>query len=273
MQHKSSTLKSPWIFLSKGGKDQYINMFAQGSGGSITNTDNFCYEHSNQPIVLRGILKHKIMKRCLEQSRSFYYMDTGYFGNMPSGQNPNGWKLWHRIVHNDLQHSNIIPRPGDRLQKFGISIPQRRYGSQIIVAAPDDKPCRYYGIDRDQWLADVLAHLSKVTDRPVVVRERVRSRQHRVMQDPLNEVLKKDVHALVTFNSNSAVESILSGVPAFVLAPTHAAQPVSNMDLDQINNPIWPQDDLIYTWLCHLSYGQFHVNELRDGTAYKLLQS
>jgi hypothetical protein len=56
-------------------------MLARGSHRPPTNTDDFIYTHSREPIVLRGILKHKIMKQCWADSRDFYYMDTGYFGN------------------------------------------------------------------------------------------------------------------------------------------------------------------------------------------------
>jgi len=262
---------SSWVFLSKHGQDQYINMMAQGAGAVITNTENFDFDASDQPIVLRGILKHRIMKQCQARGRTFFYMDTGYFGNTVSSQNPHGWKLWHRIVPNDLQHSAIRARPADRIQHFGISIPKQRQGSRIVLAAPDDKPCKFYGINREQWLSETIAAIKSKTDRPVIVRERVRSRQRRMIQDPLSRVLTQDVHALVTFNSAAAIESILTGVPAFVLAPTHAAQPVANRDLNQIDNPFWPDSDLIHAWLCHLSYGQFHVRELQNGTAYNML--
>ncbi len=93
-----------WVFLSKDGTDEYIEKLARSCGGKITSTDDFVYENSNQPIILRGILKHKIMKRCWEDNRDFYYMDTGYFGNEVTPRNPNGWKYWHRIVKNNLQH-------------------------------------------------------------------------------------------------------------------------------------------------------------------------
>ena len=74
------TAVTDWIFLSKNGQDQYINMFARGSGACVTNTDDFDYDSSCFPIVLRGILKHKIMKKCWQDHRTFYYMDTGYLG-------------------------------------------------------------------------------------------------------------------------------------------------------------------------------------------------
>jgi hypothetical protein len=64
------------IFLSKDGEDEYINMFAQGCGRNYTSTKNFNYHDSTEPIVLRGILKHKIMKSCWKDNRTFYYMDT-----------------------------------------------------------------------------------------------------------------------------------------------------------------------------------------------------
>ena len=96
------------IFLSKDGEDEYVNMLAAGYRTLPTSTDDFVYEDSKEPIVLRGILKHKIMKRCWQDGRDFYYIDTGYFGNERTATNPNGWKYWHRIVKNDLQHSDLI---------------------------------------------------------------------------------------------------------------------------------------------------------------------
>jgi hypothetical protein len=89
--------------------------------------------------------------------------------------------------------------------------------------------------------------------------------------DPLSRVLADDVHALVTFNSVAATESILNGVPAFVLAPSNAALPVANTDLAQIENPYYPDCDKLMAWCHHLAYGQFHLRELRDGRAYDIL--
>jgi hypothetical protein len=253
-----------WIFLSKAGQDRYVNMFAAGSGSRITNTDDFDYAASAHPIVLRGILKHKIMQRCWQDGRDFYYMDTGYFGNTR-------WKQWHRIVPNNLQHGEIQQRPADRLEQLRIKWQSRRHGRRIIVAAPDEKPCRFYGIDQQTWITHTVAMLAKHTDRPVVVRQRAVQRIDRTVHDPLCRVLENDVHALVTFNSVAAIESILCGVPAFVCAPVHAASPVANRDLAQIENPAWPDPDKLHAWACHLAYGQFHVDELRDGTAYRIL--
>ena len=145
------------IFLSKDGQDPYINMFAKGCGVKPISTDDFVYEESTDPIVLRGILKHKIMKQCWKNNRTFYYMDTGYFGNEKTVSNPNGWKYWHRIVKNDLQHGEIISRPDDRFRKFNKKFtPWKKSGRKILVAAPDEKPCKFYGVTKYEWIAQTV---------------------------------------------------------------------------------------------------------------------
>ena len=80
----------------------------------------------------------------------------------------------------------------------------------------------------------------------------------------------KDCHALVTFQSIAAVEAVMHGVPAFTTAPT-AADPVCDKDLSLLESPTVQDNMKIWNWACHLAYGQFHIEELRNGTAYRIL--
>jgi hypothetical protein len=261
------------IFLSKNGQDEYVNMFASGCGEQPMSTEDFVYENSNDPIVIRGILKHKIIKKCWEDDRIFYYIDTGYFGNEITFRNPNGWKYWHRIVKNDLQHGEIISRPDDRFRQFNKKFqPWKKTGRKILIAAPDEKPCKFYGVDKDIWIQQTVETIKQYTDRPIEVRDRAPKRIDRISTDTLQQALDNDVFALVTFNSVAATESIFYGIPAFTLAPANAASPVALQDLSQIENPYYPDYDKLYAWGCHLSYGQFHVHELKSGIAKKLLE-
>ena len=267
---------SGWIFLSKEGNDEYVNMLAASAGVPPTNSDHFDYHYDvavdHNQLVLRGILKHKIMKQCLADGNNFYYIDSGYVGNNVGDNNNQGIKKYHRIVLNDLQHRVIRPRPSDRWELLGVQIRPRRSGHKIIVAAPDEKPCKYYGIDQQQWIQDTVAEIKKHTDRPVIVRERAAKRSDRVLKEPLSQVLSQDIHALVTFNSVAAVESILAGVPAFVMAPSHVAEPVGNRDLAKIENPFYPDRDLLDAWCHSMAYGQYHVRELKNGKAFRMMQ-
>lgn len=262
------------IFLSKDGGDEYNNMFAAGCKSPVTDTQSFDYDASADAIVLRGILKKKIIHRCWKDYRTFYYMDTGYFGNERTAVNPNGWKYWHRIVKNDLQHGQIIPRSDDRFRVFNKKFkPWKKTGRKILIAKPDEKPMRFYNHDLETWLQQTLDTIRAHTDRPVVIRDRSAKRIDRIATSTLQQALDDDIFALVTFNSVAATESIFHGVPAFTLAPTNAASPVTLQDLSKINEPYYPDRDLLYAWACNLAYGQFHVAELKNGTAMEMLLS
>jgi hypothetical protein len=265
-----------FIFLSKGGQDEYINLLAKSAGQEPTDTDYFDYKYDvlmdGMTPVLRGILKYKIMKKCLKDGNDFYYVDSGYVGNNINPHNRTGAKLYHRIVRNDIQHKVIVPRPADRWAALGIKLKPRKFGKKIIVAAPDEKPCRYYGIDQQEWIHQTVEELKKHTDRPIEVRQRSAQRIDRLVTSPLAQVLANDVHALVTFNSVAGVESIFEGVPTFVLAPSHVATPVGNTDLSRIENPFWADKDMLDAWCHSMAYGQYHVRELRNGTAFKMMQ-
>jgi hypothetical protein len=62
------------------------------------------------------------------------------------------------------------------------------------------------------------------------------------------------------------------GIPAFTLV-TNAASPVALQDLSKIETPYYPTMDERYAWASHLAYGQFHVSELKDGSALRILGS
>ena len=152
------------IFLSKDGQDEYVNMLANSCGTNPVS--DFDYAAGSDPIVLRGILKHKLMKQCWQDGRTFYYMDTGYFGN-------GRWKTWHRITRDNLVQTTIKDVPGDRWERHGIKFSPWRYGTKIIVAAPDEKPCKFYGIDLEQWINETVATIKQHTDRPEIGRAHV----------------------------------------------------------------------------------------------------
>lgn len=253
------------ICLSKNLSDEYINMFAYGANMIIRDYD---FDFGNNPIMIRSMSKGPLIKWCLENNHTFYYMDSGYIGNYKYVGNPNGWKLWHRIVKNDLQHNTIVDRPSDRWDALSYKIEKRKKGNHILLVTPSEKPCKFYGVDRDKWIEDTILEIKKYTDRPIVVRNKT-ARSKRITNPIFNDL--KNCHALVTYQSIAAVESVLYGVPAFTLAPT-AADPVADKDLSKLENPSFQDQDKIYKWACHLSYGQFSVKELKNGTAWSIIK-
>ena len=257
------------ICLSKNGSDEYINLFAEGASIIPTSDKEFNYTDSTDPILLRGILKHKLMKQCWQDQRDFYYMDSGYVGNYKSPINPNGWKWFHRIVKNDLQHNTIVDRPSDRWDKLKYKIPKwKKDGRNILVVMPSEKPAKFYNIDMNTWRKEIIDTLSKHTDRPIIIREKA-SRPERIQKTIYEEL--DNTFAVVTLQSIAATEALLYGVPAFTLAP-NAAHDLTLQDLTKIETPLYKDKDEIFNWACHLAYGQFHIDELKDGTAYKIIK-
>ena len=62
----------------------------------------------------------------------------------------------------------------------------------------------------------------------------------------------------------------MQGIPAFTTAPT-AADPVCDKDISLLESPSVQDDVKIWKWVCLFMYGQFHIDELKNGTAYRIL--
>jgi hypothetical protein len=262
-----------WLLLTKN-SDEYIDRFSQGVQISPQSLENYRFDRaSDAVIVLRGIMKHKLIKQFWDAAQNFVYMDSGYLGNRPCATNPQGWKLWHRMVINNIQHSRLIARPSDRWQRLALQLASRKQGRKILVVAPDQKPCKFYGIDLDQWIQDTVAEIKKHSDRPIEIRARHSNtvKLNRTHEQSFQSALQDDVGVVVTYNSVAAVESIMNGVPVVALAPVSAADPVASKSLEQVDDAVWPSEDLRYQWACHLAYAQFHNRELEDGTAARQL--
>lgn len=238
------------------------------------------FEHRDQitdPVLIRGISKGKIIHWCEENNRDFYFVETGYLGNYPSANNRTGRKVFHRIVYNNMQHTKIWNVPGDRLKALVQFQPELQYrgwrkpGRNILLVLNTEKPFKFYGIDRQQWIDQTIATIKAHTDRPIIIREKG-GRQERTSDDnTIYDAFNQDIHAVVCFNSIAAVEAVAAGIPAFALAPT-AADPVVSKDLTQIENPYKPSTSLIAQWMRSLAYGQFSLDEIITGRAWELVQ-
>ena len=241
--------------------DPLLQSFVQGAGGQLSTWEK--QQDTMTPAVLRGITKRKQMEECRAAGRDFYYMDTGYFGN---GKR----KLYHRITKNDVQNFGpIIDRPGDRFSRTGVQLTKFRPGTSILLAPPSQKLLNLYDINLEEWLEQTQDEIKKHTDRPVVIRLK-QGRSARVSNDTMEMALAQDVHCLVTFSSIAAGEALLLGKPAITLGP-NAAAALCSQSLSEIETPKTPTLDEVAAWARHIAYCQFTEVEMRDGTAWQIL--
>jgi hypothetical protein len=242
--------------------DPILQSFVQGAGGQISTWSK--EENTMTPAVLRGITKRKQMDACRAAGRDFYYIDTGYFGN---GKKKN----YHRITRNDVQNFGPVrERPSDRFDLTGVRLKKvRAEGSKILLAPPSQKLLNLYDIDLETWLNQTLAELGSHTDREVVIR-RKQGRSTRINDDTIEMALDQDIYCLITYSSIAAGEAILFGKPAIALGP-NAAAAVCSTKISEIESIKRPSIDEITAWARHIAYCQFTEVEMRDGTAWRIL--
>ena len=264
--HQINMIKTNTIHaVDSDGKVDYnpiLKSFVMGCGGQITYWDKTA--ENMTPVVVRGVTKRKVMEACRARGRDFYYIDTGYFGNTAKG------KLYHRITRNDVQYFGpVVDRPSDRLALTGIGFRKFRPGTNILLAPPSQKLLMMYDIDLETWLNTTIEEIKNHTDRPIVIRKK-QSRTVRMTEDTMEMALAQDVHCLVTFSSIAAGEALLLGKPAITLGP-NAAAPLCSQSISEIENPKIPTLDEVKAWAANLAYNQFTEAEMRNGTAWHIL--
>ena len=252
-------------YISKGLKyDEYLQAFMFGCNGKLSDWNSEAQK--DNPLVIRGLGggSRKAIQHCWETDRTFYAIDTGYFGNAGSKT-----KIWHRVTKNALQQTGpIIERPNDRLRKFKYR--KFKDGSKIMLVPPSDKVMKLFGQpDPEVWVENVKLELQKYTDRPIEIRLKP-NRTERISTKPLEAALDDNVYCLITYNSIAALEALMYGVPAIALGP-NCATALCNTELSQINNLNRPTEDEMYALMKHLSYCQFTRDEMMNGYAWSIV--
>jgi len=228
-----------------------------------------------KPILVRGIASNDYINLVKERRLDYYFIETGYFGNYKTSANPTAKKLWHRIVKNAMQHEKVLNVPSDRWEQL-CAVDEnlkwkgwKKSGGKILLIAPIDKSAGHYGYTKDSWIASTIDTLRKYTDREIIIREKM-SRPDRTFKKTIYQALDEDIFAVVTLNSIAAIESVAYGIPAFTMAPT-AADPVCLKDLSKIETPFYPDESFVHRWCSSLAYGQFHLEEMITGDAWRMV--
>ena len=239
--------------------------FVLGAGGKIVSVDE-AFANKEIPVAFFGVGHAKLHNIIVSNKLDFYFLDTGYLGNVKT-------KLYKRITKNKLNNTqNIIERPSDRLEKLSIDRTSYSRGNKILIIPPDQKVlnCFENTLNTSSWIQQTIESIKHHTDREIVVRERNRNRTERMIHDKFSDALQDNVHACVVWSSNCAVESVLHNIPVISLGPT-ATTKVSPFELNQIDNVPNLNQDLVENWLRHLSYCQFTDSEMLSGFAWNLI--
>ncbi|CAB4138111.1 hypothetical protein UFOVP328_304 [uncultured Caudovirales phage] len=231
--------------------------------------------NTHGPYVVRAMASKKYIAHAIETGQDYIFLENGYFGNYKNLINHKSKKQWHRVCVNEMQQEDILDVPDDRWKALLQSDDRLRWpgwkksGSKILLVVPSSKPCEYYNQDVRTWKEQTINTIKQHTDREIVVREKA-SRSDRTQKKTIYQALDEDIFCMVTYQSIAAVESIAYGIPAFTLAPS-AAKSVSFQDLSLIETPYYPDPELVYKWCSSLAYGQFTLEEMLYGDAWRMI--
>ncbi len=226
------------------------------------------------------------------EKRDFYYIDNAYFGAGHEDHN------YMRVTKNALQCDGYGNATVDRFRIHGWAIKPWKMldvsnhkdsckvlvpaGNHILVTCQSEWWYLQHGTTLQLWLDSVLTELSHYTDRPIRVRLKPKSKYKRppnlVMDGEITGAedqvpFLKDLDnawAVVTHASNTAVEAIMEGVPAFVLGQC-AAKPMACSDLAFIEKPRRPEGRGQWAW--NLAANQWTLGEIRDGTCWRMINA
>lgn len=216
--------------------------------------DNYFNSTNKHVAVGYGILRGTgdVFKHNEKHNVDYYEVDRGYI-------NPNHYDGYYRISKNGMQAKyRDLDLPSDRLDKLKFKCenwfdPKGR----IIVCPPTEYIEDFYGMERGWWVKDIEEYLTRS--------ERSFKTRHKSDAVSLENDLK-GASCVITFNSNVAIEATIKSLP--VVEGKDSI--LSGWERDLIHQPT---DSEIDKLLRFISYNQFTLEEIRNGTAWKIIQS
>ena len=168
--------------------------------------------------------------------------------------------------------------PPDRFSALAVDIRPYRVPAKgyvlLIGQVPWDAPVQHLWHER--WLEQTVEQIREVTEREIKFRPHplAESAIKRVsgaetLRGTLSEALVRAA-AVITHNSNTAVDALLAGVPTWAMDSGSMAWGVASNALDRIEAPdLAPRGN----WARNLAYAQWTQDEMRSGLAWRHLRS
>lgn len=231
--------------------------FAEGCAGAVS----YGPTPNDGPIAVWGMspMIQPILAKARSDGRDWYYIDNNYLGRR--GRH-------FRVTKNDWQTSGSgfgDPRRATLLHT-ALRPWQDNLGGPILICPPSEDMCALRGwTDPALWLAGTINEIRRHTDRRIWIRNKPKSLRRQTTT--FDEALQ-GVYCVVTHISNTAIEAVVSGIPAFVTGEC-AARPMCRTDLSEIDAAPFHPDRK--HWFSVLAANQFSLEELRDGTAWNFV--
>ena len=198
------------------------------------------------------------------------------------------WKVAINGINRDADFGNQTVDDA-RLKLFDLSVKDwHSKGDHVIVCGQNERSIAWDQGATAKWVNKITDWIRSNTDRPIWFRPHPRfpikfsdaDKKNIFVSQPkkLNFAGNIDevdfaqaivqAHAVVNYNSNPAIESVLSGVPVYV-DQSSLCWPVGNALGSDIENPVKPDRT---EWCKQISYTEWFVEEIRQGLPWQRLK-
>jgi hypothetical protein len=194
------------------------------------------------------------------RDRTWYLADNGY---LRAGH----FDGYYRITKNAFLCSGEGQGDAARLHRLGVRVrPWRKSGEYVLLCVPPPLYCRAWGFDGEAWRKRIMTDLE--TDRPLRLSFKPGLDERCPPDQPSLEEQLARAWAVVTHDSNVAIDALIAGVPVFVTGKTPARR-CGLTDVSRIETPLY--SDEREAMLAVLAANQWTLAEFRDGTAARML--
>jgi len=265
-------------------------------------TEADCYIQFNIYNPYLNNKKNNLYKHILESKKPFLVVEEGAFRQFPNYKRI-GWTSYKNGIGN-FNNKNVDNSRWKRFCKdTNLSIKDwHSPGDNILIMGQlegDSSLIEMYDAGYNSFSEYVLEKIYEIrqyTDRPIVIRphpktvnsfnsivEKIKDLKNISISKNFSNDSKdlinggaglnrdfKKAYCVVTYSSNSAVESVCKGIPTFALSPTSSAYDVSHNNLSQIENLDYNKK--ISNWCNSIAYTIWNDDEIKRGLMWKHLK-
>ena len=260
--------------------DRVLTAFAHGCDADLRSIDD--YSPSDVGVVF-GVEKKaleftkkrgRVIKEQKAIGKQVVILETGYINRGDGGEHYyaaglNGLNGWGDFRNEDS--------PDDRWLDLDIELkaPSAAAGlGAIILCGQIPWDASVQDTDHPEWLVETARDILQRTDRRLVFRPHpkcpIRAFPHVLyaLLPPSKRTLADDLPhtgTIVTYNSNSGVEALISGVPTICLGEGDMVGKAAYRSLDHLDTKALPPRE---QWLNDLAYAQWNLTEMAEGKTW-----
>jgi hypothetical protein len=228
--------------------DEVVQAVAQGCEGRVIATGRLCEQATDHALIGTWHTAQTLIPEIRKRDQSYWHLDSCYIHSP---------ERHYRLTRNSEHPKPRFDLTLERALALGIELkPWRTDGEHVLICRQGPSSGRHLRINPNGWNDIALGRLSKLTKRPIRVREKV-DRQSRPLAEDLD-----NCWCVVTHSSTCAIEAAVAGIPV-ICTPWGPAWPIATDALERIEEPPMPDRR---DWLATLAWSQWTMEELAAGS-------